>query len=96
MVYTSQGNPETVEEISHESPFAAIEKKLKMNLKDDLLPLLGSEIAVRLPATGLALVGVVIQRWLPVRSSQRSRGKSRSADFFERQGSGARSHAEDS
>ena len=57
MVYRSQGNQQTVEEVSHESPFAAIEKKLKMNLKDDVLPLLGSEIAVRLPATGLALVG---------------------------------------
>ncbi|HEX5876343.1 MAG TPA: hypothetical protein VFY60_16965 [Pyrinomonadaceae bacterium] len=39
-------------------PFAAIEKKLGMNLKDDVLPLLGSEIAVRLPATGLSLVGL--------------------------------------
>ncbi len=58
MVYSPQGNLESVEEISHESPFAAIEKKLKMNLKDDLLPLLGSEVAVRLPATGLALVGM--------------------------------------
>ena len=57
MVYRSQGTQQTVEEISHESPFAAIEKKLQMNLKDDVLPLLGSEIAVRLPATGLAMVG---------------------------------------
>lgn len=55
--YTSEGNQKTAEEVVHESPFAAIEKKLQMNLKDGLLPLLGSEIAVRLPATGLALVG---------------------------------------
>jgi hypothetical protein len=39
-------------------PFAAIEKQLKMNLKDDLLPLLGSEVAIRLPVTGLDVFGV--------------------------------------
>ncbi len=55
--YTSDGAQKTVEEVVHESPFAAIEKKLNMNLKNDLLPLLGSEIAVRLPSTGLGLVG---------------------------------------
>jgi hypothetical protein len=55
--YTSHGIRQAVEEIVHEPPFAAIEKKLQMNLKDNLLPLLGSEIALRLPATGLALVG---------------------------------------
>lgn len=38
-----------VNEGSWESPFAAIEKQLKIKVKDDLLPLLGSEIAVRLP-----------------------------------------------
>lgn len=41
-----------------EPPFAAIEKQLKMNLKDDVLPLLGSEIAIRLPVTGLDVFGV--------------------------------------
>lgn len=55
--YTSSGDQKTVEEVVHESPFAAIEKKLQMNLKDGLLPLLGSEIAVRLPSTGLGMVG---------------------------------------
>ena len=55
--YTSDGAQKTVEEVVPESPFAAIEKKLNMNLKNDLLPLLGSEIAVRLPSTGLGLVG---------------------------------------
>ncbi|HZM98715.1 MAG TPA: hypothetical protein VFB70_04950 [Pyrinomonadaceae bacterium] len=39
-------------------PFAAIEKQLKMSLKDDLLPLLGSEVAIRLPVTGLDVFGV--------------------------------------
>ncbi|HEU4507070.1 MAG TPA: DUF3352 domain-containing protein [Pyrinomonadaceae bacterium] len=41
-----------------EAPFAALEKKLGMNFKDDVLPLLGSEIAVRLPATGLDMFGM--------------------------------------
>ena len=58
MVYRSRGNLQTVEEVVHESPFAAIEKKLNMNLKDDLLPLLGSEIAMRLPLTGLEVFGL--------------------------------------
>ncbi len=56
--YTSHGNPQTVNEQVFESPFAAIEKKLKMNLKDDLVPLLGSEIALRLPITGLNILGI--------------------------------------
>lgn len=50
---------ETVNEVVTEPPpFAALEKVLKINLKDDLLPLLGSEIAVRLPVTGLDILGV--------------------------------------
>jgi len=58
MYYTSRANAQSVNEEAFEPPFAAIEKKLKINLKDDLLPLLGSEIALRLPVTGLDLVGV--------------------------------------
>ncbi|HEX6717786.1 MAG TPA: DUF3352 domain-containing protein [Pyrinomonadaceae bacterium] len=47
-----------------ESPFAEIEKRLKINIKDDLLPLLGSEIAIRLPMTGMiGIPGVFI--WNP-------------------------------
>jgi hypothetical protein len=34
-------------------PFAALEKRLKLNLKDDVLPLLGSEIAVSIPTGGV-------------------------------------------
>ncbi len=43
-----------------ESPFAAIENRLKINIKDDLLPLLGSEIAIRLPMqwAGMATLAV--------------------------------------
>jgi hypothetical protein len=35
------------------SPLADLEKQLKIKIKDDLLPLLGSEIAVSLPMTGM-------------------------------------------
>lgn len=46
------------QEVPEISPFAEIEKKLGLNIKDDLLPLLGPEIAVRLPATGLNMFGI--------------------------------------
>ncbi len=39
-----------------ESPYASIEKQLKIKLKDDLVPLLGSEIVVSLPITGLDFI----------------------------------------
>jgi hypothetical protein len=58
MVYRVQGPDQPGEEVAIESPVASIEKKLKLNLKDDVLPLLGSEIAVRLPGTGLGFVGM--------------------------------------
>ena len=58
MVYRSRGVNQTVEEVVHQSPFAAIEESLKLKLKDDVLPLLGSEITLRLPVTGLDLVGL--------------------------------------
>ena len=58
MYYTSRGNVPTENEGPFEPPFAAIEKQLKMNLKDELLPMLGSEIAIRLPVTGLDVFGV--------------------------------------
>lgn len=41
-----------------ESPFAAIEERLKIKLKDDLLPLLGSEIALRLPTESANMMGI--------------------------------------
>ena len=59
MSYTRRGRLQTVHEQVVESPFAAIEKKLKMDLKDDLVPLLGSEIALRLPVTGLNMFGII-------------------------------------
>ena len=42
-----------------ESPFAEIEKRLKMNIKDELLPLLGPEVAIRLPMKNMGIM------WLP-------------------------------
>ena len=41
------------EETETQSPFASIEKQLKIKIKDDLLPLLGSEIAVSVPTSGM-------------------------------------------
>lgn len=67
--YTSRGNVQTVNEVVHESPFAAIEKRLKINLKDDLLPLLGSEIALRLPVTDFSVLG--LQSFGPPRQSKK-------------------------
>jgi hypothetical protein len=58
-IYTkSRGMPAEVKEIQPESPFAAIEQRLKISLKDDLLPLLGSEIALRLPAKDSNIIGL--------------------------------------
>lgn len=42
---------QNVEEIK--SPLAALEKQLNINIKDQLLPLLGSEIAISFPMTGM-------------------------------------------
>lgn len=40
------------------SPLTEIEKRLKLNIKDDLLPLVGSEIALRLPMQGMNIIGL--------------------------------------
>ena len=55
---TSRGQMVTVHREEFVSPFADIEKRLKINLRDDLLPLLGPEVAVRLPMTGMGIVGL--------------------------------------
>ena len=55
---TSHGNNPAVKESQPESPFAAIEQKLKMNLKDELLPLLGAEVAIRLPMKDANILGM--------------------------------------
>ena len=40
---------QAIKQIELEGPFAEIEKQLKIKLKDDLLPLLGSEVVISLP-----------------------------------------------
>jgi hypothetical protein len=44
-------------DVEFEPPIAAIEKQLKIKIKDDLLPLLGSEMVLTLPAKGLDFFG---------------------------------------
>ena len=56
--YTSKGNNVDVKQVEFESPFAEIEKKLKLNIKDDLLPLLGPEVAIRLPMKNMGIIGL--------------------------------------
>jgi hypothetical protein len=48
----------TSKEMEVESPFAEIEKQLKISIKDDLLPLLGPEIAIRLPMNNMNIIGL--------------------------------------
>ncbi len=47
--------PPPVKDYQPESPFAAYEAKLGIKIKDDLLPLLGNEIALSLPLKALGL-----------------------------------------
>jgi hypothetical protein len=55
---TSRGNNVDVKAVEFESPFAEIEKRLKLSIKDDLLPLLGPEIAIRLPMNNMNIIGL--------------------------------------
>ncbi|HKG59226.1 MAG TPA: DUF3352 domain-containing protein [Pyrinomonadaceae bacterium] len=57
-IINSKGNNVDVKEVEFESPFAEIEKRLKMNIKDDLLPLVGPEIAIRLPMSNMNIIGL--------------------------------------
>jgi hypothetical protein len=57
-VTSSRGEMVSVNRVEFESPFAEIEKRLKINLRDDLLPLLGPEVAIRLPMTGMGIAGM--------------------------------------
>jgi hypothetical protein len=53
-----RSNDPTITKAEYEPPFAIIEKRLKINIKDELLPLLGSEIAIGLPMQGMGIVGM--------------------------------------
>ena len=55
---TSRGQTVTVHKVEHPSPFAEIEKRLQINLKSDLLPLLGPEIALGLPMQNMNILGL--------------------------------------
>jgi hypothetical protein len=55
---TAKGKPSFVVKEEPQSPFASIEEKAEISIGDDLVPLLGSEIAIGLPMTGLNIIGV--------------------------------------
>lgn len=73
-IINSRGANVGVKEV--ESPFAELEKKLKINIKDDLLSLLGPEIAIRLPMNSGFIPGLpVIAPSLPeVKEPQATNG----------------------
>ena len=55
---TSGGKVVVEKEVEEPSPFAEIEKRAKINIKDDLLPLIGPEIAIRLPMNNMNILGL--------------------------------------
>jgi hypothetical protein len=56
---TTRGSTQLkVDETDLEYPFAELEKQLKINIKNDLLPLLGPEIAIRLPMQNMNFIGL--------------------------------------
>jgi hypothetical protein len=55
---TLRGQNVALHNVEFEPPFAALEQRLQINIKDDLLPLLGSEVAVALPMHNLNLPGL--------------------------------------
>ena len=58
MLQTQRPSSMNVEQVGAlESPFAALERQLNIKIKDDLLPLIGSEIVVSVPMTGLDMFG---------------------------------------
>ena len=54
----SKGRMSQVTSVEIESPFKPIEKKLDISIENDLLPLLGSEVAIGLPMEGLNALGL--------------------------------------
>lgn len=63
-MYTTMAKPSpnrpiiSSKQVESESPFADLEKRLKINIKDDLLPLVGPEIAVRLSLNNMNVIGL--------------------------------------
>jgi uncharacterized protein DUF3352 len=56
--FTSRGKVLVEKEVEAETPFTELEKRLKLSVKNDLLPLLGPEIAVRLPLNSTSMIGL--------------------------------------
>jgi hypothetical protein len=56
--HISRGRGTFAPAVDPESPLKAIENKLQISIKDDLLPLLGSEIAIGLPMKGMNVFGL--------------------------------------
>ena len=56
-------------EVEPDPPIATLEKHLKINIKDELLPLLGSEVGIRLPLTGANFLGLGLTIQMPERDS---------------------------
>jgi hypothetical protein len=56
--YVRTAGPNDLERAEPESPFAEIEKRAKISIKDDLLPLLGPEVAIRLPMKNMGVLGL--------------------------------------
>ena len=54
----SNGTNVNVKEVERDPTIVEIEKQLKINIKTDLLPLLGPEIAVRLPMNNMSMIGL--------------------------------------
>jgi len=61
--------------VEPDSPFKAIETKLQLNIKDDVLPLLGSEIAVALPMDGMNMFGLPGQPPPPAKTEEKTPDK---------------------
>jgi hypothetical protein len=55
VVANTRTNPNGLE---FDSPLSALEKKLQLSLRDDVLPLFGPEVAIRLPITDFGIFGL--------------------------------------
>lgn len=71
----SKGESVVTKVVEPESPFKAIEDKLQLNIKDDLLPLLGNEIAVALPMEGMNMFGLPGQPPSPAKTEEKAPDK---------------------
>lgn len=74
-IFNANGEKITNTKAEFESPFAAIENQLKISIKDDLLPLLGSEVAVRLPMQGMGMGMLAIPGVATVVPEMKDEGK---------------------